>query len=130
MKRFLLILACLLCCFATDAQERYKAYCSIMGGQAVGSNAVSDVRIDYGQENQRRNYLVDEAGKRIDFPTMVAAMNYMAKRGWALEQTYVVRKESTIDNNHDRDVVVWILCKEVESDDEILEGLATGRTYK
>ncbi len=130
MKRFLLILACLLCCFAADAQERYKAYCSIMGGQAVGSNAVSDVRIDYGQENQRRNYLVDEAGKRIDFPTMVAAMNYMAKRGWALEQTYVVRKESTIDNNHDRDVVVWILCKEVESDDEILEGLATGRTYK
>lgn len=123
-------MACLLCCFAADAQERYKVYCSIMGGQAVGSNAVSDVRIDYGQENQRRNYLVDEAGKRIDFPTMVAAMNYMAKRGWSLEQTYVVRKESTIDNNHDRDVVVWILCKEVESDDEILEGLTTGRTYK
>lgn len=130
MKRCLLILACLLCCFAADAQEKYKAYCSVIGEQVVGSNSVSGIRIDYGQEDQRRNYLVDESGRRIDFPTMIAAMNYMSKRGWALEQTYVVRKESTIDDKHDRNVIVWILCKEVVSDDEILEGLATGRTHK
>lgn len=130
MKRCLLILACLLCCFVAEAQEKYKTYCSVIGEQVVGSNSVSGIRIDYGQEDQRRNYLVDESGRRIDFPTMIAAMNYMSKRGWALEQTYVVRKESTIDDKHDRNVIVWILCKEVASDDEILEGLATGRTHK
>lgn len=130
MKRCLLILACLLCCFVAEAQEKYKAYCSVIGEQVVGSNSVSGIRIDYGQEDQRRNYLVDESGRRIDFPTMIAAMNYMSKRGWTLEQTYVVRKESTIDDKHDRNVIVWVLCKDVVSDDEILEGLATGRTHK
>lgn len=88
-------------------------------------NIVGNVEIDYGQTSRRKSYLTDTTGKRIEFESMVAAMNYMAGYGWSLHDSYTTIKRMPIDNRQlDRVVVVWILKKEVTSSAEITEGLA------
>lgn len=126
MKRLLLLAICLLCCCRVFAAEPYKVYCSLIGEYAEYNESLINLKVDYGQEKQRKNYLVDSEGRALSFSTMTAALNYMSKRGWSLDKTdvhYLV--DITEKNEISKRIVVWILVKEVSSDDQITEGFQT-----
>ena len=124
MKRFYLVLLILTLSVANSsklyAQEKYKVYCSIIGNEHELKNGVVSITIDYGQDELYKNYLVDDQGNKLQFKTMISAMNYMSKLGWSLE-----------DTSHSTDKIlgglisVWVLSKEVYSDDEITQGFQT-----
>ena len=127
MKRLFTIIVALAISGICYASEPYTAYCTIRGEESMSNpgNIVGNVEIDYGQTSRRKSYLTDSTGKRIEFESMVAAMNYMAGYGWSLHDSYTTIKRMPIDNRQlDRVVVVWILKKEVASAAEITEGLA------
>jgi hypothetical protein len=57
---------------------------------------------------------------------MISALNYMSKRGWSLDKTDVHYLVNITDKKEiDKRIVVWILVKEVCSDEEITEGFQT-----
>lgn len=127
MKRLFTIIVALAISGICYASEPYTAYCTIRGEESMSNpgNLVGNVEIDYGQSAKRKSYLTDSTGKRLEFESMVAAMNYMAGYGWSLHDSYTTIKRMPIDNRQlDRVVVVWILKKEVTSSAEITEGLA------
>lgn len=127
MKRLFTIIVALAVSGICYASEPYTAYCTIRGEESMSNpgNIVGNVEIDYGQSAKRKSYLTDSSGKRIEFESMVAAMNYMAGYGWSLHDSYTTIKRMPIDNRQlDRIVVVWVLKKEVTSSAEITEGLA------
>lgn len=103
-----------------SAQTPYKAYCTLQGKESEFKNHKVSIKIDFGQKTLKDNVLVDENGSEIDFRTMVSAMNYMAKRGWKYEGCY--KSEDKMMGNP---IFVWILSKEVSSDEEITEGFQT-----
>ena len=128
MRRLFTIIVALAISGICYASEPYTAYCTIRGEESMSNpgNIVGNVEIDYGQTSRRKSYLTDSTGKRIEFESMVAAMNYMAGYGWSLHDSYTTIKRMPIDNRQlDRIVVVWILKKEVTSSAEITEGLAS-----
>ena len=88
MKRFYFVLLILTLSVANSsklyAQEKYKVYCSIIGNESELRNGVVTISIDFGQDDLKKNYLVDEQGNRLKFKTMISAMNYMSKLGWNL----------------------------------------------
>ena len=100
-------------------------YCEI----TATSRAFSDkrtVEIDFGQASSfwtgdRR--LADENGKAIVFNSMLDAANYMARRGWDLEEAYIETKVS--NGSSINPVTHWIMSKMVTSDAEITEGIRT-----
>ena len=51
--------------------------------------------------------------------TVMAAVNYMAKKGWILDKTYYVTEGAG------RAVLHYVLVKRVKNDSEIREGLIT-----
>jgi len=128
MKRLFTIIVALAISGICYASEPYTAYCTIRGEESMSNpgNIVGNVEIDYGQTSRRKSYLTDSTGKRLEFESMVAAMNYMAGYGWSLHDSYTTIKRMPIDNRQlDRIVVVWILKKEVTTSAEITEGLAS-----
>ena len=128
MKRLFTIIMALAISGICYASEPYTAYCTIRGEESMSNpgNIVGNVEIDYGQTSRRKSYLTDSTGKRIEFESMVAAMNYMAGYGWSLHDSYTTIKRMPLDNRQlDRIVVVWILKKEVTSSAEITEGLVS-----
>lgn len=128
MKRLFTIIVALAVSGICYASEPYTAYCTIRGEESMSNpgKLVGNVEIDYGQTSRRKSYLTDTTGKRIEFESMVAAMNYMAGYGWSLHDSYTTIKRMPIDNRQlDRIVVVWILKKEVTTSAEITEGLAS-----
>ena len=128
MKRLFTIIVALAVSGICYASEPYTAYCTIRGEESMSNpgNLVGNVEIDYGQTSRRKSYLTDTTGKRLEFESMVAAMNYMAGYGWSLYDSYTTIKRMPIDNRQlDRVVVVWVVKKEVASAAEITEGLAS-----
>ena len=128
MKRLFTIIVALAVSGICYASEPYTAYCTIRGEESMSNpgNLVGNVEIDYGQTSRRKSYLTDSTGKRLEFESMVAAMNYMAGYGWSLHDSYTTIKRMPLDNRQlDRVVVVWVLKKEVASAAEITEGLAS-----
>lgn len=126
MKRLCLLAICLLCCSHTFAAEPYKVYCSLIGEYAEFNESLINLQVDYGQEKHRKNYLVDSEGRALSFPTMISALNYMSKRGWSLDKTDVHYLVNITDKKEiDKRIVVWILVKEVCSDEEMTEGFQT-----
>ncbi|MBQ8774413.1 MAG: hypothetical protein IJZ50_01005 [Alistipes sp.] len=128
MKRLFTIIVALAISGICYASEPYTAYCTIRGEESMSNpgNLIGNVEIDYGQSAKRKSYLTDSTGKRLEFESMVAAMNYMAGYGWSLHDSYTTIKRMPIDNRQlDRIVVVWILKKEVTTSAEITEGLAS-----
>ena len=108
------------------AQKPYKVFCELVGTGKFMSTKVS-VAIDFGQKTSywtggAKQYLVDENGEKLEFNSMVDAMNYMGKRNWEFEQAYVV---TTSQQN----VYHWLLSKKVTSDEEIKEGLMTKEEF-
>ena len=107
------------------AQTPYKVYCTLMGNEKDLKNNRVSLSIDYGQDSFKDNKLVDAAGKEIKFNTMVSAMNYMPKRGWNYEGCY-----NSKDQIWGGLIFVWIMSKEVTSDEQITEGFMTKRMFK
>ena len=124
MKKYFILLLLALTGTMLSAQEKYKVYCSLIGDENSLKKGIVDIRIDYGQPNLKDNKFVDENGKEIKFRTMVAAMNFMSKLGWDLEQVY--NRYDQIDGSP---IIIWVLSKEVFSDEEITEGFQTKRMF-
>lgn len=127
MKRFFTIILALAISGICYASEPYTAYCTLRGEESISNpgRLVGNVEIDYGQQSRHKNYLTDSTGQRLEFESMVEAMNHMARYGWSLHDSYTTIKRMPIDNRQlDRIVVVWVLKKEVASAAEITEGLA------
>ena len=126
MKKLLLITVLAILVVAATAQETRKTFCQIVGPGKFLSAKVR-VQIDFGQKrsywNQYKNFMVDETGKRIEFYSMVDAMNYLAKFRWKFEQAYVV----TVGGEN---VYHWLLSKDIVSDDEIREGIITQKDFE
>lgn len=128
MKRLFTIIVALAIGGICYASEPYTAYCTIRGEESMSNpgNIVGNIEIDYGQTSKRKDYFTDSTGKRLEFESMVAAMNYMAGYGWSLHDSYTSIHRMPMDSRlHDRVVVVWILKKRVTSSAEITEGLAS-----
>lgn len=111
--------------FSLSAQTPYKVYCTLQGNEKELRNNQVSLSIDYGQESLKDNKLVDENGKEIKFNTMVSAMNYMSKLGWEYEGCY-----NSEDQTWGGLIFIWILSKEVTSDDQITDGFQTKLMYK
>lgn len=129
MKQLLLTTVLVILVAAAAAQETRKAFCEIVGTGKILSTKVR-VQIDFGQKrsywNQYKNFMIDETGKKIEFYSMVDAMNYLAKFGWKFEQAYVVTVDGTVKQN----VYHWLLSKDIASDDEIREGIITQKDFE
>lgn len=123
-KLFSLLL--LASCTLVNAQEPYKVFCELLGSGKFMSNKVT-VTVDFGQKTKfwtgnAKQYLVDENGEKLEFNSMVDAMNYMGKRNWVLEQAYVV-------TTNNQNVYHWLLSKKVTSDEQIKEGFMTKEEF-
>lgn len=125
MKRILFLLLAFIS-LNVMAQEPYKVFCELVGNAKFMSTKIV-VTVDFGQKVQfwsgsAKQYLVNDEGEKLEFNSMVDAMNYMGKRNWKFEQAYVV----TASN---QSVYHWLLSKEVTSDDQIKEGFMTKEEF-
>lgn len=113
----------------TEAQP-YKVYCQISGSQIIFSESMN-IDIDFGQfagwwSTDRR--LADENGRPLIFNSMLDAANYMARRGWGLEEAFVEGRVSDSSSTSPR--FYWIMSKMVTSDEEITDGILTMGMFK
>ena len=105
--------------------KSYKVYCEIVATQKFFSNK-STVELDFGQyagfwTSDRQ--LVDEQGNTISFNSALDAANYMARRGWDLEEVFIVQDMTKGDSGTPR--YHWVMSKLVTDDSQITEGLRT-----
>ncbi len=110
--------------------QPYKVYCQISGSPIIFSESMN-VDIDFGQyagwwSTDRR--LADENGKPIIFNSMLDAANYMARRGWDLEEACVEPRVSDSSSTSPR--FFWVMSKMVTSDEEITDGIKTMGMFK
>ena len=99
----------------------YAFYCQIVGWQ----NLNGQLRIKMLWDNQKEeNNLRDEKGEKIEFATMVDAMNYMSKRGWDYVECV------TYADFGKQNVVHYIFRKYVTKDSEAKEGLYFENDFK
>ena len=75
------------------------------------------VFINYGQDDAKRDWLVDEHGEVISFATLIHAANYLAKYGWR-----IVSVSKT-------DTYTIILEKRIVKPEDITEGIMTRHLY-
>lgn len=103
----------------------YKVYCEIVATPKFFSNKAT-VEMDFGQYSSfwsSDRQLVDEQGNTISFNSALDAANYMARRGWDLEEVFIVQEMSKGDSGTTR--YHWVLSKMVTDDSQITEGLRT-----
>ena len=111
MKRFIFITLALIISTVGLYANNY-IYCELVGTAKFMSNKVR-VQVDYGQESsfwKGISYMKDENGKKIEFNSMVDAMNYFGKQGWEFVQAYTV----TMNNQN---VYHWLLKKTVTEEE-------------
>ena len=123
MKRFFLVIVLAILTMAAIAQEPYKAYCEIVGtGNITGTNV--KIQVEFGQKAKwatpNARFLVDENGEKMNFNSMIDAVNYLAKLGWELILAYPVTPTQGMSKDP---VYHYILCKKVTSDEQIKEGI-------
>ena len=109
---------------AAPGEKSYKVYCEIISEMRNIFSNKTTVELDFGQAagfwtGDRRLY--DQNGKAIVFNSTLDAANYMARRGWVLEQAFPVVTVSSGDSNSP--VYHWIMSKMVTDDSQITEGL-------
>lgn len=117
MKRLLLLIAMCIC--TTNLFAEGRVFCEIREYHTFGKT--KKVVIDYGQEQFRGDsmqILVDGEGNRVEFNSMIDALNYMESLGWSFVQAYV-----TVDNEITN--VRWLVCKDVVEGVDPYEGLLT-----
>jgi hypothetical protein len=116
--------------FATNmcAQQRY--YCEVKGVEkdfSSGLKIIFDFGTDasytlFGDLSSKLKF-VDEKGEDINFNSMVDAANYMALRGWNLQQAYY----SVYGG---KPIVSWIFYKDADSMEQAKEGIMTKNEYR
>ncbi len=121
MKRLITLLLLSLSLTA-QAQESRTVYCSISGTSGY-------VCIDYGQDDLRKNWIVNSNGTGINFRSIVSIMNYMSERGWRCLGPHSEVESSLLDPEDIDTTTIWIFSKEVTSTAEITEGIITRQTY-
>ena len=125
MKKLFVIMMMALLSLGAQAQsvtnpgEKYPVYCSVKGYNFWGAGKVK-VILDFGAKTKNFETIIGDDGKQIKFNTMMEVINYMAKRGWELDGTYVVSEGLSKQN-----VINYVLKKYVVSDEEIRKGLIT-----
>ena len=125
MKKILLIATFLVVSVAVWAGEPHQAYCEIVGtGNLTGTKV--KIEIDFGQKvswtgQKSQRTLVDEQGKKMEFNSMMDAVNYLAQYGWTLHSTYAITESKGMGGNGS--VYHYILTKTVTSDEEVKEGI-------
>jgi len=110
---------------AQQAVKPYKVYCEIVSTAKLFSNKPT-VELDFGQFAgywSADRQLVDEQGNAINFNSALDAANYMARRGWELEEVFIVQEMSKGDSGTPH--YHWVLSKMVTDDSQITEGLRT-----
>lgn len=125
MRKILFLLMMALMSLGAKAQsvtqpgEKYPVYCTIKGYNTFGIGKVK-VMLDIGYKVTNYETLIGDDNKQIKFNTMMEAVNYMAKRGWILDQIFFLTESLSKQN-----VANYVLKKYVTNDDEIREGLVT-----
>lgn len=92
MKHFICILIATLISVSAFAQEK-KVYCEIVGDGNFKGDKVK-IEIVFGENIDDAIKPQADKIKTVKFSTMVDALNYMAKQGWKLEQTYAIPETS------------------------------------
>ena len=94
----------------------YAFYCQLVGKM----NLSAQLRLRILWNNiKTENNLRDENGNKIEFNTMVDAMNYMSKRGWEY-----------VDDVTYEGVVHYVFKKYVTNDEEAKDGLYFESDFK
>lgn len=125
MKKVFIIMMMALMSLGAQAQsvnqpgEKYPVYCSVKGYNFWGVGKVK-VQLDLGYKTSNFETLLDENGKQIKFNTMMEVINYMAKRGWELDQVCFFTEGMSKTN-----VANYILKKYITDDSEIRAGIST-----
>lgn len=133
MKRLITLLIATFNIAVLYATEPTTIYCSISGSHLASqpNGYIGQVDVNFGQKRSAKDYLVDNNGKRINFETMIGALNYMAKAGWHLESTYTQFEPSLIESSGlDECIIVMILSKKITSEEQIAEGITTRKMYE
>jgi hypothetical protein len=76
----------------SELDSNQYIYCEIVGYRKLLSNKVT-IEIDFGQYRPRGkdNRLTDnQTGERINFNSMIDALNFMGKFGWEFVQAYAI----------------------------------------
>lgn len=86
-----------------------------------------NVQVDFGEKTSawkggNENFLVDDAGKRIKFNSMIDAMNYLAKFGWKFMDAYAI----SIGNKR---VYHWLMKKNIAYGEDASEGIKQKRDF-
>ena len=92
-------------------------YCQIMGWGRVDDLSQTAVRIEFGESMKfyEENRMKDASGKKRSFPSLIDAVNFMAKQGWELKQVYTSKGIEPDRKNY----YYYVLQKNVdELDDE------------
>lgn len=123
MKKLFSIIVLAVLTTAAIAQEPYKAYCEIVGTGNITGTKVK-IEVDFGQKAKwaapNARFLVNENGEKMNFNSMIDAVNYLAKLGWELTQAYLATPTQGLSKDP---VYHYILCKKVTSDEQIKEGI-------
>jgi hypothetical protein len=86
-----------------------ETYCLILGTKVLLKNKVT-VQIDFGQGinnwRPKQSLLTDANGKKVQFNSMIDALNFMASKGWSFVDAYAI----TVGNQH---VYHWLMKKRV-----------------
>jgi len=100
MRKLLTIIAFIFAVHFTQAQEQVELnkkdakeeYCMILATSKLLSTKLT-IQVDFGQEwsfwKDKRS-LKDETGKRIEFNSVIDALNYMAADGWEFVNAYAI----------------------------------------
>ena len=114
-KRHILLNLILVVSTSIFAQQSRPAYCDVMAFNFWGVGKVN-ITIDLGAD--RNGTICDDKGKVVKFNSPVDALNYMAKLGWAVKDTYFL--SSDIGKQK---VLHFLLVKQVTDDSQIGEGI-------
>ena len=112
MKKYLLIFMLSVTSMAY-AQKAHPAYCEVMAYNFWGVGKVY-ITIDLGAE--RNGTISDNNQKPVKFNSHIDALNYMAKLGWRVKDTYFL---SELKDK----VLHFLLVKDVIDDSQISEGI-------
>jgi hypothetical protein len=129
MKRvlFLFLLVGMVC--GVHAQQR-TVYCEMIGSGSFTGKSIK-ISFDFGSQGfyykaSDDNQIVNEKGKVISFSSMIAALNYMAERGWELHTAY----SASVKGQGGAETYRYILTKNIGPNESIMEGIKLLGEYK
>jgi hypothetical protein len=105
-------------------QAPHKVYCEIVGTGNLSGSKISKVEVDMGQTSKqwssKNRVLVNDQNEKIEFNSMMDAVNYFSKLGWNFVQAYAIAETQGMSRET---VYHYILVKEVSKDEQAVEGI-------